>query len=174
MRKPATLPLAAIPAKQRKYQGSWAKYSIKAIATAGALLAAASTMPKKCAIEPINSKLITSLDNGVTIHGAANSEAVGHLTQIIQAYPRLWEDHGNIVDVPEPNWMPIPLIDDRQLKYTCKAKVYPLGKADKDEVDKEFDKLQEQGKLEWSNQPTPFSYPCFVIWRIMSDGSRKG
>ena len=75
------------------------------------------------------------------------------------------------MDVPEPNWMPIPLIDDWQSKYMCKAKVYLLGKADKDEVDKEFDKLQEQGKLEWSNQPTPFSYPCFVVWRTMSDSS---
>ncbi len=45
------------------------------------------------------------------------------------------------------NWMPIPLINDWQSKYMCKAKVYPLSKADKDEVDKEFNKLQEQEKL---------------------------
>ena len=33
---------------------------------------------------------------------------------------------------------------------------------------------KEQGKLEWSNEPTPFSYPCFIIWRTIPDGSRKG
>ena len=72
----SNLPLAAIPAKQRRNQGSWAKRSIKAITTAGALLAAASAMLITSAIEPIKSAPITSLNNGVTIHGAANSEAV--------------------------------------------------------------------------------------------------
>ena len=43
--------------------------------------------------------------------------------------------------------MPISLIDNWQLKYMCKAKVYPLSKADKDKVNKEFNKLQEQRKL---------------------------
>lgn len=77
----------------------------------------------------------------------------------MQAYPRLWEDHGNVVDVPETNWVPIPLVDDWQSKYTCKAKVYPRGKMDKEVVGKEFDKLQEQGRLEWSNQPTILEIP---------------
>ena len=28
--------------------------------------------------------------------------------------------------------------------------------------------------MEFSQQPTPFAYPAFVVWRTMPDGSKKG
>ena len=115
----------------------------------------------------------TILSNNVTIYGGAGSEPVQQLSDVINAYPTLWVDHGNVVDVPESCWMPIPIIDDWQAKYTCKAKVYPLGRMDKQVVDEEFNRLHQEGKMDWSG-PTPFSYPCFVVWRTMPDGSREG
>ena len=41
-------------------------------------------------------------------------------------------------------------------------------------VDKTFNKLHEQGRLSWIAESTPFSYPVFVVWKIMPDGTRKG
>lgn len=44
-------------------------------------------------------------------------------------------------------------------------------------VDKEFDKMQAQGKMSWTQQPTPFGYPVFVVWRDILKGketTRKG
>ena len=44
---------------------------------------------------------------------------------------------------------------------------------DYDKIDKAFDKLHNQGRMEFSNEPTPFAYPVFVVWRtiIKEDGS---
>lgn len=28
-----------------------------------------------------------------------------------------------------------------------------------------LDELHQQGKLEWTNKATPYSYPCFVVWK---------
>lgn len=28
--------------------------------------------------------------------------------------------------------------------------------------------------MEWNTESTPFTYPCFVVWRTLSDGTRKG
>lgn len=54
------------------------------------------------------------------------------------------------------------------------AKVYPPESADRQVVDKEFDQLHEYGKMEWTTEALPFAYPVFVVWRTLSDGTRKG
>ncbi|KAF6235022.1 hypothetical protein HO173_006649 [Letharia columbiana] len=56
--------------------------------------------------------------------------------------------------------MPIPLKPDATFKP---AKVYPVGQKDKEVIDATFDKLHDQGKMTWSMQPTPYSYPVFVV-----------
>jgi len=45
------------------------------------------------------------------------------------------------------------------------TRVYPVGQKDKDVIDQEFDKLQAQGRMEWTPTSTPFSFPCFVVWK---------
>lgn len=34
--------------------------------------------------------------------------------------------------------------------------------------------MQDKGRLEYTSQATPFSYPVFVVWKTLSDGRRKG
>lgn len=41
-------------------------------------------------------------------------------------------------------------------------------------VDKSFDPMHKQGKMGWSQLPTPFGSPVFVVWKTLADGSRKG
>lgn len=53
------------------------------------------------------------------------------------------------------------------------ARVYPLGQKYRDVVDSTFDKLRAQGKMHFTTQPTPWSYPVFVVWRDTSQG-REG
>ena len=136
--------LAAIPAKLRKNQ-SWAKCSLQTLISAAAMLTAEDLTVNAPSVDALNAPT-KILPNGVTIHGTSDSEAVHRLSEVVQAYPKLWEDHSNVANIAESDWMPIPLVNNWQSKYTCKAKVYPLGKADKDEVDKEFDKLQRTRK----------------------------
>ena len=111
----------------------------------------------------------TTLDRGVTIYG--DTEHAEQLKAMVEKYPRLWEDKGLTVKGATP--LKIPLKPGwEQARLT--SKVYPLSARDRQEVDKTFDKLQEQGKLEYSKHHSPFGFPVFVTWRtIMVDGKPR-
>jgi hypothetical protein len=85
----------------------------------------------------------------------------------------IWTDTGEPVDIPEDRWMRIPLVADWQSKIKAQAKVYPLGDDDKEVVDETFGKMHPQGRLVWTHNHVPFSFPVFVVWRILN-GVRKG
>ena len=108
------------------------------------------------------------LPNGVTVYG--NDQAQSRIGAIVDEYNDVFIDTGVTIDIPEDQWMPIPLKPGAKPKP---SKVYPLGQKDREVVDATFDKLQQQGKLRFSTQPTPFSWPCFVVWRDTPQG-RKG
>ena len=111
------------------------------------------------------------LPSGVTVYG--NDAAREALSGLVEEFPTLWTDDG-FVQVPEEEWMKLPLKSDWESRINGKgAKVYPLGLRDKEVVDKTFDELHRQGRLAWTKQPTPFSYPVFVVWKDVPDG-RKG
>src|SRR5437762_11984550 len=92
------------------------------------------------------------LNNGITVYGDDNTRK--QLAEVALAYPELWEDNAETVDIPEDQYLIIPLKSDSKIEA---AKVYSLGLKDKAFVDKEFDKLHEQGKLEWTTRPMPHS-----------------
>jgi len=48
-----------------------------------------------------------------------------------------------------------------------------MGPKDQEFIDETHDKLQRQGKMEWSKDLTPFAFPVFVVWRNV-EGQRKG
>ena len=77
------------------------------------------------------------------------------------------------MDILEDIWMKIPLKEGWQDKVKGKAKVYPLGIKDREVVNREFDKLHKQGRMSWTNEAIPFSYPVFVVWRTVGK-ERKG
>lgn len=117
----------------------------------------------------IDLKLEHVMPNGITVYGTP--EVATQIASVADEFPEIWEDQGNTVDIPEEEWMPIPLKPDAAAKP---SRVYPVSQKDKDVIDETFDKLHTQGKMEWSSQPTPYSYPVFVVWRQLPDGSRKG
>ena len=118
----------------------------------------------------------TRLTNGVTIHRSEGSSEVLQLSKACEAFPEVWSEAISTIDIPPAEQLRIPLVDEWQsTKLT--TKVYPLSQKDRDFVDKEFDKLHEQGRMDWTTQPTPFGFPVFVVWRTVHvDGipQRKG
>lgn len=84
----------------------------------------------------------------------------------------LWNDN-RFANLPEGQWMKIPLKSDWKSRVSGKAKVYPLGSKDKELVDSTFDELHRTGRMSWSTESTPLSYPVFCVWRNI-DGERKG
>lgn len=143
-----------------------------AITTLGSEAADLGSLPKpptaSQATTTIDPSLENVLPNGVTVYG--KPYAAQPLADLIQAHQDLFVDQGQTVDIPEEEWMPIPLKPGATSKP---AKVYPVGHRDREVIDATFDKLHEQGKMHWSTQPTPFSYPVFVVWKDTSNG-RKG
>ena len=116
----------------------------------------------------------TTLPSGAVVFGESSSEGVRRLKTVADSFPTLWKDRGNIAKVPKGQEMTIPLIENWRDKYNPNAtRVYPLGIKDREIVDVEFDKLHRQDRMAWSTQPTPFSFPCFVVWRTIGD-VRKG
>ena len=65
--------------------------------------------------------------------------------------------------------MPINLKPDAELKS---ARVYPVGLKDRAVIDKIFDKMHADGKMTWTDQPTSFSFPVFVVWRDTANGPK--
>ena len=108
------------------------------------------------------------MPNGVTIYG--KPDVAGQFAQLLDQHQDLFIDKGQTVDIPESEWMPIPLKPNVTSKP---GKVYPVGRPDKEVIDATFDKMHDEGKMSWSTQPTPFSYPVFVVWKDTPNG-RKG
>ena len=108
------------------------------------------------------------LANGVTVYGPPSQTL--QLASIVNSFPEIWQDQGQTVDIDKLEWMPINLKPGAVPKP---ARPYPVSQKDKEVIDETFDKLHAQGKITWSNQPTPFSYPVFIVWRDTPTG-RKG
>lgn len=113
----------------------------------------------------------TTMPNGVKIYGSPEQSKA--LESLVTEFASVWVDTG-FANVPEDEWMTVQLRDDWQDKLSTKVKVYPLGIKDRAVVDKVFDELHKQGRLEWTKNATPFSFPVFVVWRSVPDGERKG
>ena len=125
------------------------------------------------AIAPMQSTSEIVHPTGVTIHGS--SQARTEIAKTVDAFPTLWEDTGNVANVPESEWMEIPLVESWEALYKPgQARVYPVGHRDKQVIDAEFDKLHDQGRMEWTTAATPFSFPCFVVWKNVPGGDPKG
>lgn len=110
------------------------------------------------------------LPNGVTIYRSC-SQAVAKLSRFVTEYDSIWHDKG-FAKLPEENWMNILLKSDWESRISGKAKVYPLSNKDKELVDKTSDELHELGRMSWSTDATPFSYPVFCVWKTQN-GKRK-
>lgn len=115
----------------------------------------------------------STLNNGITLYGDDNVRK--QLAEVALAYPKLWEDNSETVDIPEDQYLTIPLKPDSKVEA---AKVYPLGPRDQNFVDKVFDELHSQSKMEWTTRPTPHGYPVFVVWKTVyhvgKEPERKG
>ena len=125
-----------------------------------------STQPKDISVMPSAEDYV--MHNSITVYNN-----VPELRQVVDEFPTLWQE-GGFADLPEQDWMRIPLRSDWEDKTPRSARVYPLSNESKKVVDDTFDKLHEQGRMGWTSQSTPFSFPVFVVWKTMSNGERKG
>lgn len=70
--------------------------------------------------------------------------------------------------------MTVPLKPGWESKVSAiKPKVYLLGNEVRRVVDNTFDEMYRQGRLKYTTDPTPFSFPVFVVYKTDSRGKRK-
>ena len=173
----------------KEHQGSWLKRVFKKVVAASAIALLATTAgnsvpstttspstsipaipvpaaPPEIAVTPTAADVV--LPSGVTVY-----EGNPEIKAVANDFPKLWQE-GGFAKLPEEEWMRIPLRSDWEKHVPKTARVYPLSTESKEVVDKTFDKLHEQGRLSWTSEATPFSFPVFVVYRTMADGSRKG
>ena len=101
-------------------------------------------------------------------HGAGTQA----LADLVGEHARIWVDTG-FVKVPEDEWMRLPLRDDWQSRVSEKVKVCLLGIKDREIIDKDFDELYEQDRLEWIKEATPFSFPVFIVRKACRIAKQK-
>lgn len=109
-------------------------------------------------------------DDGIRVC-SSNPIFAKRLTKLVEQFRECWVARDPI-KVPKDERMTIPLVEGWQ-KQKIAAKAYPLGIKDREFLDRTFDELHRQGRMEWVTNPTPFGCPCFVVWRTVN-GERKG
>ena len=71
------------------------------------------------------------------------------LIRTIKAFPNLQKDTGSVRNVPQLEQMDILLLDNwRELYKPGQARIYPLRQNNKEVINKEFDKLYTQDRIE--------------------------
>ena len=172
----------------RRHHQGWLKKAVTVVAAAYAALVPptstgatasphaldTSRIPNVSPATPIVSNE-TTLPNGITIYGQSDSEAVQAISAVVADFPEVFQDRGTVIDIPEDEWMTIPLRSDWESRMPAKgARVYPVSNEAKQVIDDTFDALHEQGRMSWSTKATQFSWPVFVVYKTTPDGKRKG
>ena len=164
---------------QNEHKTGWLKRVFKKVAacSAVALLASAavSASPHSVALPETTPEIsvVPTMDDVVLPSGITVYKGDPLIRAVAEDFPKLWRE-GGFANLPEEEWMRIPLKSDWEKHVPKTARIYPLSTESKAIVDRTFDKLHEQGRLSWTNEATPFSFPVFVVYRTMPDGSRKG
>ena len=57
--------------------------------------------------------------------------------------------------------------------FTIKPRVYPLSNKNWQVVDKIFDEMHRLGRLKFTTEHNPFSFPLFVVWKANAKNKRK-
>ena len=95
------------------------------------------------------------------------------LLVVIDVYSTIWKK-SDTVHVSESEWMSIDTIFDAK---TESFKIYFVSSQDREIINKEFDKLHEQGKLRWIIEIILYDFSVFVVWRTIHTSEeliRKG
>ena len=102
-----------------------------------------STFPEE--LVKINTSLEKKHPTNVMIYG--NSDQYERLAAIIDKHKDLWVNKGGFVDIPEDEWMEVPLKSNFEDLSKDRVKVYPFGHKDREVIDKEFNKLHNQKRM---------------------------
>ncbi|KZZ93079.1 Ribonuclease H-like protein [Ascosphaera apis ARSEF 7405] len=101
---------------------------------------------------------------GITVYG--NDKTFAIFRDILSKY-NVWKDNGDTIDIPEDRWMTVPLIEGWRDILKTHSRGYPASPRDLQVISHIFDKLHQQKRMVWALNPTPFTFPVFVVWKTV-------
>ena len=84
--------------------------------------------------------------NGIIIYDI--SEVTTQITSVIDEFSEIWKDQDVTVNISKEEWMFIFFKSDAAFKP---SRVYLVNQKDKNVIDETFNKLHDQGKMQWIN-----------------------
>lgn len=111
------------------------------------------------------------LSNGVTIHNSGKS-TIQELTAVVEEFPQIWKDSG-FAELSEENWMRILLKTGWEDKLKGKLKYTRSEPEIKSLLTRLLTSCINWAECHGQLTSTPFSYPCFVVWKNQPNGERK-
>jgi hypothetical protein len=102
------------------------------------------------------------LGNGITVFddGSGIADILAH--ELLKY--DVWRDKG-FADVPEDQWMSIPMKEEWEKIVDQSGKVYSASARDRKLIDEVHDKLHAQGRMSYVTSHAPTGFPVFVVWR---------
>ena len=84
------------------------------------------------------------------------------LQQIIIKHAHIRINRETIINIFEKNWLKINIKSEIKFMFTC---VYSLNITNQKIINKKFDKLHKNNKVEWTKKPMKYNYSVFIVWR---------
>lgn len=150
---------------------SWKQRAVKIIITALVALSSARFVISEISDQNVEAFTTLSVEsviervmsNDIIIYNRSFSE-----TNVLQLttdnFSLIWRNTDDIVNISESEWMLINILLEAK---SDAFKVYSLSLEDRDLVNKKFDELHAQDKINWTNRSTSYEYSVFVVWRIV-------
>ena len=168
---------------RKEYYNTWIYIVQKKLADspASAIFTSAACEPidKDMPYIPSNSngqpivEILPSAEDKVLPNRVTTYRNVPELATTANKFPEL-QIEGGFAEVPQNEQIRIPLRSDQEDKALKIVRVYPLSNKAKEIINKIFDKLYNQGRIDQTNKAIPFSYPIFVVWTTKANSTRKG
>ena len=84
---------------------------------------------------------------------------------VTKIYFNIWQKKIiDTINISEKKWMSINIMS--KIKFDS-TRVFKFDKQNRDVIDKKFDELHRQEKMNWTTQFISYEYFCFVIWRTI-------
>ena len=125
-------------------------------------------------VDPISNTqgLETKIEYDIMAFGVP--EVVERYREIVNRYSLIWQDTGRTVNIPESDWITIPLKKGwKEAGAKLAHQVYAQGPKDKQVINKEHNKLHLENRMSWENKLTPFGFSTFVVWKTVFTGPKK-
>ena len=106
----------------------------------------------------------TVLENKITIYKIPKNRQ--KLARLVKEFKNIQINKGQMVKIPKKDWIIIPLVDNQEDKYKAgKVYIYILSQPDKNLINQKFNKIYNQGKINWINKYILFIFLYFIIWK---------